>query len=224
MNVKREVREKARDMRRQGLSVRNIARLLDVSKGSVSVWVRDIGLLPEQLQALKENQRRYAAQNRGARANRAKFRNLRLSYQEAGRVKAREGHPLHLAGCMLFWAEGAKDSNRLYFVNSDANMLCLFMRFLREELAIQEHQMKLYVHCHTTDADQQCRIAAYWLDLLNLPETCFQKVLVKKGSETSRNVLPNGICSVRVYNVKVIQHIYGAIQEYAGFDNPDWLF
>lgn len=145
-------------------------------------------------------------------------------YQDEERLKAREGHPLHLAGCMLYWAEGAKDSNRLYFVNSDSNMLRLFMRFLREELHVQDEEITLYVHCHTTDIDQHRTITAYWLNTLALPESCFRKILIKQGSETSRNVLLNGICSIRVYNVKVLQHIYGAIQEYAGFDHLAWLF
>ncbi len=125
---------------------------------------------------------------------------------------------------MLYWAEGAKDASRLYFVNSDVNMLRLFMRFLREELCVPDHEIRLYVHCHTTDSDQHQKIAAYWLDVLELPESCFRKILIKQGSDTRRNVLLNGICSIRVYNFKVLQHIYGAIQEYAGFDNPAWLF
>lgn len=39
---------------------------------------------------------------------------------------------------MLYWAEGSKDRNTFYFVNSDANMLRLCMRFLREEMAVGE--------------------------------------------------------------------------------------
>jgi hypothetical protein len=34
----------------------------------------------------------------------------------------------------------------------------------------------------------------------------------------------NGICSIRVENTNYVLHIFGAIQEYGGFNNPDWLF
>lgn len=36
---------------------------------------------------------------------------------------------LHLAGCMLYWAEGAKSRNTIEFANSDPNMVRLFCRF-----------------------------------------------------------------------------------------------
>jgi hypothetical protein len=39
-----------------------------------------------------------------------------------------------------------------------------------------------------------------------------------------RNKLPYGVCSIRVRrSTRILQHIYGAIQEYAGFDEPRWL-
>jgi helix-turn-helix protein len=42
--AKRQEREQARILRAQGLSLRAIARRLDVSPASVSVWVRDVGV------------------------------------------------------------------------------------------------------------------------------------------------------------------------------------
>jgi hypothetical protein len=37
------------------------------------------------------------------------------------------------------------------------------------------------------------------------------------------NRLPHGTCRVSVYRTLVVQHIYGAIQEYADFERPEWL-
>jgi hypothetical protein len=42
-----------------------------------------------------------------------------------------------LAGCMLYWAEGAKARNAVKFSNSDPRMLVLFRRFLTDALAIE---------------------------------------------------------------------------------------
>ena len=222
--VKRIVREHAEQLRRQGVSVRDIAEQLHVSKGTVSIWVRDIALTEAQKETLKDKQRHNRGRLKGAQTNRERFKALRLEYQAAGRLKAREGRPLHLAGCMLYWAEGAKEPNNVYFVNSDPNMMLLFMRFLREELSIAEELFSLRIHCHSQDFEEQRRVERYWLDLLQLPDTALKKTLFKQGSETSRKVLHNGICTVRVHRVEYMQHIYGAIQEYAGFDNPAWLF
>jgi hypothetical protein len=37
------------------------------------------------------------------------------------------------------------------------------------------------------------------------------------------NRLPYGTCRLMVHSTQVVQHIYGAIQEYGGFDRPEWL-
>jgi len=222
--VKRIIREQAIQLRLQGVSVRDIAQQLNVSKGTVSVWVREIQLTDEQIETLKDKQRHNSGRMKGAQANRERFKALRFDYQQAGREKAKEGRPLHLAGCMLYWAEGGKSPNNIHFVNSDPNMMRLFMQFLREELFVPEALMTLRIHCHTQDVIEQRRIEIYWLHLLSLNDTSLRKTLFKQGSDKSKKVLQNGLCTIRVHRVEYVQHIYGAIQEYAGFENPSWLF
>ncbi|MCB9452042.1 MAG: hypothetical protein H6672_11420 [Anaerolineaceae bacterium] len=221
--MKRELREQARQLRQNGISVREISRTLGVSKGSVSVWVRDIELTEDQIEQLKTKQHRYGAQNEGSRANRKKFMKMRRLYQEEGRAKAREERSLHMAGCMLYWAEGAKKRGRVYFVNSDPNMMTFFIRFLRTEMGVADEHFTITIHCHATDLKEIYRIEQYWLDLLHLPPTALRKTQIKQGSDTRRNRLENGLCGLGVNNTQLVQHIYGAIQEYGGFENLAWL-
>jgi hypothetical protein len=53
------------------------------------------------------------------------------------------------------------------------------------------------------------------------------KTMVNKYSRSSKrtrmNRLPYGTCRLTVHSTRVVQHRYGAIQEYGGFDRPDWL-
>jgi len=217
-------REEARQLRRQGMSVRDITKITGASKASVSVWVRDIELTPEQKAALKAKQSKWEYQSKGGQVNRAKGREKRLAYQAAGRAQAKEIRPLHLAGCMLYWAEGAKHRNMLHFINSDPNMMLLFVRFLRDELMVADTEIVIYIHCHSEDSTEIERVKRYWLSLLNLPEAALRQVLHKKGSVIRNHILENGVCTIRVYRSEIVQHIFGAIQEYAGFDNPAWLF
>ena len=37
------------------------------------------------------------------------------------------------------------------------------------------------------------------------------------------NRLPYGTCRVTLHRAAVVQSIYGAIQEYGGFERPEWL-
>lgn len=214
----------ARKLRQQGMSVKQIARTVGASQSTISVWVRDITLTEQQKAALYERRYQRGNGNLGAQANRAKNLDIRRNYQEAGRVKARENRPLHLAGCMLYWAEGAKARNEVHFVNSDSEMMRLFIRFLREELDVSNDNMAIKITCHVDHPDEIRQVEQYWLDLLNLPESCLRKTQIKsKGQNTRHNTLANGVCGLRVPRTEIVQHIYGAIQEYIGADKPEWL-
>ena len=52
--AKYELRIKARELRTSGESVRNITKKLTVSKGTASIWVRDIILTVDQLEKLRQ--------------------------------------------------------------------------------------------------------------------------------------------------------------------------
>ncbi len=222
--MKRETREQARQLRTQGISVIQIAEQLGVSKGSVSVWVRDIELTPSQIENLKKSNHRQAGQLIGAKANQQKALEKRKKWQEFGRIKAREGNLLHMKGCMLYWAEGAKNRNSVIFVNSDPDMMLAFIQFLRQALNVDDDIMKLQIHCHTHDEIERERIGRYWVDLLGLKPTNLRNIQTKKGSDTRKNILHNGVCALTVHSTELAMHIYGAIQEYGGFERPEWLF
>jgi hypothetical protein len=136
-------REEARELRRQGMPVKRIANALNVSPSSVSYWTRDIQLTPEQkqrnLRGPRGPQNPQVVQRRAdewRRRNRLK----RLAYQAEGRARARQGDALHMAGCLLYWAEGTKGRNTVCFVNSDLAMVRLFVGFLRQSLQVQPEQ------------------------------------------------------------------------------------
>ncbi len=128
--MKKDKREEARRLRQeQGLAITDICKQWGVAKSSVSMWIRDIILTEEQKAALHKQHYAYWAQTRGAHTNAIKGRERRVVYQEEGRKKAREGNSLHLAGCMLYWGEGAKNRNSLKMSNSDTGMLAFYSGF-----------------------------------------------------------------------------------------------
>lgn len=220
-------REQARQLRReQGMSVKKIAKQLGVAPSSVSNWVRDIPLTDEQRQHLEDNHYSYGAQHKGSIANREKHRKIRLTYQEAGRQKAREGNPLHLTGCMLYWAEGRKARDSCIFSNSDPDMMCVYISFLRECLGVPSQEIYMRVFTYLDNNLRLEEIEHYWLKLLDLPLECLKTSQVNQPTSSSQKgrKLLYGICELRVKNgTQYVQHIFGAIQEYMGIDKPEWL-
>ena len=128
---------------------------------------------------------------------------------------------------MLYWAEGAKARNTIQFTNSDPHMLVLFRRFLTEALAVSRDDIRFSINVYTNNGLSLEEIERYWIELLDLPAENARKHVTNhmptSSSGKAINKLPYGVCTLRVHNTWMVQHIYGAIQEYAGFDQPAWL-
>jgi hypothetical protein len=50
-----------------------------------------------------------------------------------------------------------------------------------------------------------------------------RNVYSKHSKKRRKNKLPYGTCRLVVHDTALVQSIYGAIQEYAGFERPEWL-
>ena len=50
-----------------------------------------------------------------------------------------------------------------------------------------------------------------------------RKSYIKQEHGSQRKKLKYGVGVISVYDTKLVQEIYGAIQEYAGFSNPEWI-
>jgi hypothetical protein len=142
-------------------------------------------------------------------------------------VVARHGDPLHLAGCMLYWAEGSKRRNAIRFTNSDARMLAFFRKFRVVALEIQPEDIHLSINVYTNNGMTIDEIETYWLHLLDLPKSSVRGHMLShmptSSSGRAKNKLPYGVARLSVHKTEKVQQVYGAIQEYAAFDAPAWL-
>lgn len=221
-------RDEARTLRReQGQSIKEIARAVGVSTSSVSHWVRDIELTDEQLEALRARNPILNGQMAGARSRSAKARALRLAAQAEGRAAALRADPIHAAGCMLFWAEGSRHRNIVHLTNSDPQMVAFFAGFIRRFFAPPQERMRVWCNLHADHEARQVEVEEFWLRTAGLPRACLIKSTVNRYSVATRrkrtNMLPYGTCRLTVHSTPIVQHLYGAIQEYGGFDRPEWL-
>jgi len=158
----------------------------------------------------------------------ARKRDERRAYQREGRRRARQGDALHQAGCMLYWAEGTKDRNVLKLSNSDVNLVRFFHRFLVTSFDLRPIEFAVSLHVYSGNGLAIAEIERHWLAALRLPRSCLRKHSVDMRPSSSmgskRNKLPFGVCTLRVLrSTPILQHIYGAIQEYGDFEEPAWL-
>jgi hypothetical protein len=221
----------ARRLREEdALPFKQIASQLDVSVSTAFLWTKDIVLDPESIDRNLYgptgplNREHVAAR---VATWRKKNRERRLSYQEAGRARARQGDSHHMAGCMLYWAEGSKERNAAKLCNSDVHMMRYFRRFLTACFDVPPEKLKLRLHVYLGNGLSIEEIEDYWLAELELSRSALRKhsinPLPTSSSGMKKNRLPFGVATLTVNSTEIVQHIFGAIQEYAGFDEPRWL-
>jgi AcrR family transcriptional regulator len=224
--MKAQERDAARRLRSDGAGIRAIAAQLGVSTSSVSRWVRDIELSPEQRAELALRDPSVVGHPAGALARAARAREQRRRWQAEGRALARIGDPLHRSGCFLYWAEGTKNRNRVALTNADPDLLLVFRRFLAECYAIADERLAFTVNCFLGNGVTVEQIEEHWLGVLSLPRACVRTSIVNRPSSASKRrgrTLIYGTGRLEVSSTAVVQSIYGAIQEYAGIDRPEWL-
>ena len=226
--MKTAERELARELRRaEGASLKEIARKLNVARSSVSLWVRDIELTPEQHLALRERNPIYNAQLRGSTANAELGRARRRSYQDEGRRRVLARDPGYIAGCMLYWAEGEKGKNAVRLSNSDPHLIGVFTAFLREHFAVPDEKLRIRCWLYSDHEARQREIEDFWLNLVGLPRENLSRSAVNRYSRYSKkkrlNKLPHGTCRVAVCDTRIVQIIFGSIQELGRFEQAEWL-
>ena len=226
--MKQPEQVRARKLREAGQSIRDIARRLNVSKGSVSLWVRNVALTDKQRERLTH--KRNAAQIFGSRAVADKYRKLRACYQEEGRQKARQfgNDPLFVMGCMLYWAEGSKSRTVVSFSNNDAAMLSVFIDFLETFFDVDRTTLAMNFNCYISPEVTLADVKRYWSETLRVPEANVRKPTVKRTTTRKHRHYYErakfGLCCISVTSgVRIVQQIYGAIQELTGHDNDTWI-
>lgn len=165
---KLEERQRARELRAQAWTLQEIADELDVSKSSVSVWVRDV-------EFERKPRKRTAASSNGPRKLRQRKldqiqRLLDEGDEQIGELSERD---LLIAGTALYAGEGGKTDGRVDFANSDPRFIAFFCWWLREFFDVDESRLRLYLYLHDgLDIDET---NAYWSRLTGIPLSQFGK-------------------------------------------------
>jgi Homeodomain-like domain len=160
-------RQRARQLRRAGLPLAEIASRLGVSKSSVSIWVRDVPFDP--LPRPPRGRRR--GPNALQRRRQAEIDRLVAEGRERiGRLSERE---FLVAGVALYAGEGSKTDGCVRFANSDPRMILLFCCWLRRFFEIDESRLRVHLYLHE-GLDLPAAIA-HWSAVTAIPPSQFRK-------------------------------------------------
>jgi transposase-like protein len=187
-NAKDDLRAEARAMRAAGRTYPRIAAELGVSKGTLSLWLRDLPHPPRDMKAGEAN--RLAGHRAYFERRRALVAEEKQADKErwAGTIGPLSYRELLLVGAALYWAEGSKakkwrPGECVCFTNSDPAMIRVFLEFLTA-LDVDPSRLRFALHIHQS-ADVAAA-EAFWLDLVGGPAARFWKTSLKRHNPLTR--------------------------------------
>ncbi|MFF3319224.1 hypothetical protein ACFYV5_27475 [Streptomyces sp. NPDC003035] len=178
--AKDDLRDRARELRLQGMTYDQIQLELGCSKSSISLWVRD---LPKPERRDPTEQAKIAARKRWDHElqmrDAARRRTKEAATDEIGAMTDRE---LFLVGVGLYWAEGSKDKpydrrEVTIFVNSDVDVIRVYLAWL-DLLGVARERLRFRVMIHES-ADVSAA-ERYWADVAAIDTGALGKTTLKK--------------------------------------------
>ena len=221
---KNNLKEQAINLRREGKTYREIRMFVPVAKSTLSEWFKEVGLAEIQFQRITDL--KIKAQKRGAQRKREiRIESQKLIQQKsATEIKNISIRELWLIGIALYWAEGAKQKEHnpsagVKFSNSDAKMITLFIRWLKECILVTDDQIKCDVYIHENHKYRLSEVITFWSSEIgflkeHFTRIYFKKNIPKKTYRKNNGVLYNGLLRVSirassVLNRRISGWIYG---------------
>lgn len=181
--------KKAKELRLNGKSYREIATELQVSVSSAHSWSNDVKLTTEQIAFLTA--RRIQAFQKGRKIGSKARRTSRNSHEEQVIVDAKkefrslQTDSFFITGLSLYWAEGFKKDHSLGFVNSDPIMSKLFLDWLTKYGNVHSENIRTRVQINEIYRSTYPEIENYWSRILHVPTAQFQKPFFQSSKRTN---------------------------------------
>ncbi|CAN5478711.1 hypothetical protein BH18ACT3_BH18ACT3_28660 [soil metagenome] len=158
-------RHRARELRAEAWTLKDIAAELGVSKSSVSLWVRDVDFVP--------NPRRRTRPPRPSSLLVRKLAEIdRLDAEGATEIGRMSDREFLIVGAALYAGEGFKRDGQAGMANTDPRLLALFVTWLRRHFEVDEVRLRVRLYLHE-GLDLEAA-EHFWSELLRIPRSQFR--------------------------------------------------
>ena len=136
MKARLEDKKLAIELRKNGLSYKEIQERIPISKSLLSSWFKYLDLTLEEENLLKS--RIVERRDKGRIKSTISNRNRRIGREVVAFEEARilfnnyKDQSVFLTGTALYWAEGSKRTGEFQFVNSDPDMIVFMSKWIQK--------------------------------------------------------------------------------------------
>ncbi|HEU0085954.1 MAG TPA: helix-turn-helix domain-containing protein [Candidatus Paceibacterota bacterium] len=206
--MKKELRVEAIRLRKLGYSVKELARLLGVSKGTISVWVRGIELSTCAYNRLQRNYTKgqLASQQSIRKITEAKNRTADdFAKHIISDIKLSKNNSALLCA-MLYICEGSKSlSEGVAFTNSNPKLMRTYMSLFRASFRLDEKKFRVRMHLHSYH--NETTQTKFWSKVTKIPNKQFQKTYHKPSNRIYKKEGYQGCIQVRYYDTKIVRNL-----------------
>ena len=204
-------RQEAIDLRKKGLTYEEIQQHLKISKGTLSLWLRNI---PFVISNTSYNKRMSACLRNSQVLHQRKIQRTSQIVSEAKtEILNVKSYELKLLGAMAYWTEGSKtQDNQVKFTNSNPKIIKFILKWLKEICFVPDEKLKIHLRIHG-DINKK-EIEQYWAELTGIPLNRFYKTTFKISDSAGKrhNKLKYGIATITVCNTDLFYKIKGWIE------------
>ena len=216
--MKRQERDRARELRGQGMTMNEIVSQLGVSKASVSLWVRDVVLTNRQRSILTKRGFSVSAieKRRVNRIANTQKRHRIIIDGAKEKIPTLSEHELLLVGAALYWGEGGKTKTGMARLSTSApEVIKIMMRFFSETCKVPSEKFRGHVHTYSHLNIKQAE--KYWSNVSGIPLKQFYKTYSKPSvaSKGKKDSTPYGTFAICACDTKVFLVIKGWIERLA---------
>jgi hypothetical protein len=201
------------ELRRKGKSYSEIKKIINVSKSSLSLWLKDVVLTNEQIAGLKMKKVRAVERYKSSMRKRRKEK-LKSYYEN----QIKKWVPLSqrekfIAGLFLYWGEGNKVSrNAISISNTDPSVIRFSLYWLEKCLHFSEKEIYITLHLYS-DMDIE-KETEFWSKTLGINENRFTRPYIKKSlrKDIDQKGFGHGTCNISAYKTVIKENILMAIK------------
>lgn len=209
-------KEEAKKLRKKGYSFREISQALSISKSTASIWTREEVLDNRARVRLKllGDIGRAKAKETIRRKQEKILEEIDKSCQVLKDVSYNK-NDLKLILAALYWGEGEKRGGIVNFVNSDSDMISLYLMLLRNCYHVDEDRLRVRLHLHNYHNKEL--MIDFWSKVTGIGKNSFS---VYNKPHTGKNKKPGykGCLSIRYGDSRIIKEIFIIIDRLRKFN------
>ena len=208
-----EKRILALKLRAEGKSYSQIKDIINVSKSSLSLWLKDHPLDKETISKLRDKNPKRIEKYRNSMRAKREARLKSVYNRESAELMPLSKRELLIGGYFLYWGEGAKTKPfESSLSNTNPAIVKFFIKWLIISMGVPNEKIRVRLHLYS-DMDEKSEIT-FWSNQLNIPIKQFCKTYTKMSTlqGLSFKTFGHGTCNIRVSDRDLTEKIFANLQ------------